>query len=478
MKSILAAALLLFGANLSAQCVFSCPTTDQVAVQATLDATAAAGGGIVQLEPRVYSVCSPLIIGSITHLRGAMRGSTVVRAVTGYIGRTVSNSYVSSVIGTVGTSNVTISDLTADIFTCNVHSNVISLLPTSIAGAESYDGTEVVNATVERVEVLGAPGYHSYMIWNLRGQHIRFLNNWIDGNSASASSGGANQEGLESYGGIDVLMAGNTVKNIGAACVTLGSGGIVDSDTEGLRVVDNYLSGCTVGISLTASGVSNGESNAHTMIRGNVIVDSREAGIDVPVDVGAYERDLQIAGNTIRNVSSSFGSGIRLRSNGAEIGSESVIGTVVTGNHVEDVTGAYSFGIFVLNYPSARVLNNTVIDTWSDGIRVYNSSDTEVVGNRISGAGNTAVGVYRTGSLTSERVIVERNRISDWSPLTSGVLVLGTSRGTVKDNVFIRSDTAVPSPVVVTSGSCGFAISGNVPWYLASYTQPTSPACP
>jgi parallel beta-helix repeat protein len=477
MKSFLVASLLLFAVNLSAQCV-TCPALDGPAVQAALDATAAAGGGIVQLEPRVYSICSPLIVGSNTQLRGAMRGSTIVRAVNGYEGRNVSNSYVSSLIGTVGTNNVTISDLTADIFTCNVNANVISLLPTSVA-PNAYDGTVVTNASVRRVEVLGAPGYHSYMIWNLRGQHIRFLNNWIDGNSTSASSGGANQEGLESYGGIDVLISGNTVKNIGAACVTLGSGNIADSDTEGLRVVDNYLSGCTVGINLTASGAYNGESNAHTLIRGNVIVDSRQAGIDVPVDVGSYERDLKITGNTIRNVSSSLGAGISLRSNaGLAIGSESVIGTLVAGNHIENVPNAYSFGIFLLNYPNARVLDNTIIGTGADGIRVYNSSDTEVVGNRINGAGGTAVGVYRTGSLTSERVIVERNRISDWSPLTSGILVLGTSRGTVKDNVFIRSDAAVSSPVIITAGSCGFAISGNEPWYSPSYIQLTSPACP
>ena len=35
-------------------CPSSCPTADDVAVQAALDAAAANGGGIVQLEPRVY----------------------------------------------------------------------------------------------------------------------------------------------------------------------------------------------------------------------------------------------------------------------------------------------------------------------------------------------------------------------------------------------------------------------------------------
>ncbi|MDP9194001.1 MAG: right-handed parallel beta-helix repeat-containing protein [Acidobacteriota bacterium] len=477
MKTVYAVLFLLFTTNLFGQCVFSCPTADEIAVQAELNATAAAGGGTVQIRKRVLNVCRPLAIGSNTHLRGVMRGATVVRAVSGFAGRYVSNTALTSVIGTVGTNNVTISDLTADIFTCGVHANVIELLPAStVKGA--MDGTVVTNATVERVEILGAPGYHSYMIWNLKGRHIRYLNNWIDGNSARASTGGKNQEGMESFGGYDVLMQGNTVKNIGAACVTLGAGNIVNSDTNGLRVVDNYLSNCTVGINLTASGVFKGESTAHTLIRGNVIVDIRQAGIDVPVDPGAYVRDLQIIGNTIRNVTLPLASGIVLRSNGDVIGPQSVIGTVVAENHVQSVTGANSFGIFLSNYPGARVLNNTIIGTASDGIRVHNSSDTEVVRNRITAAGNTGVGVYRTGTRASARVMVEGNRINDWSPLTSGVLVLGTSRGTVKNNVFARSDTAVPSPVTVTSESCGFTVSGNEPWHLTSWPGIIVPPCP
>lgn len=476
MKSGLAAicSFVIFAIRLSAQCFLSCPTADDAVIQSMLDAST----GTVQLDGRVYHVCSARIVGSNTHLRGAGKGATIIRAVSSYTGRTVSNSYVSSLIGAVGANNVTVSDLTIDTFTCGVHANALSLLPTSTT-ASAYDGAVVTNATVRDVEVAAAPGFHAYQVWNLKGQHVKFLNNWIDGNSTSQSTGGQNQEGLESYGGYDVLMSGNTVKNIGYACVTIGSGSIAASDIHGVRVVDNYLSGCTIGVQVTAAAVYDGEANAHTLIRGNVIVDSRMAGIDVPVDVGSYERDLQITGNTIRNVTNSLAAGIWLRSNGGlAIGPESVIGTLVANNHVESVTGANSFGIYLLNYPKARVLDNTIIGTASDGIRVYNSSDTEIVGNRITSAGNTAIGVYRTGSLTSARVMVERNRINDWSPFTSGVLVLGTSRGTVKDNVFARADAATPGPITVTSGSCGFSISGNVPWYLPSYTQPTTAGCP
>lgn len=464
--------------RLSAQCMMSCPTADEVSVQAQLDATALAGGGVVEITQPVLNVCGPLVVGSNTHLRGSTRGGTTVRAVTGFAGKVVSNSTLVAVIGTVGTTNVTISDLTADINTCDVHSNVIALLPASSTPASEYDGTVVTNATVERVEIHGAPGYHSYMIWNLRGQHIRYLNNWIDGHSTSI---GVGQEGMESYGGYDVLMLGNTVLNIGNSCVIIGSGNgeIPNANTNSIRVVDNYLSGCTTGINVTVAFAIGTESTSHTLLRGNVIVDSRSFGIDAPVFVGTFQRDLQITGNTIRNIPNALSAGIRLWTvAGQLIAGSGVIGTLVQGNHVENVSGANSFGIQLHRYPNARLLDNTIIGTGSEGIRVYDSGDTEVVGNRISMATSNGIAVHKSASYTSARVIVERNRIDNWSPTTSGIIVLGTSRGTVKDNVFSRGDAAVPSPITLASGTCGMSVSGNVPWYLATYTQPTSPACP
>jgi parallel beta-helix repeat protein len=466
--------------QMSAQCVMSCPTSDEVAVQAQLDAAAAGGtASVVQITQPVLNICSSLIVGSNTHFRGATRGGTIVRAVTGYVGRTVNGSYVSSLVGSVGSDNVTISDMTVDVHTCGVHANNVSLLPTTSVGGAPYDGTPVTNAKVENVEIHGTPGFHSYLLWNLRGRHIKFVNNWLDGHSVEASAGGANQEGLESYGGYDVLMSGNSVKNIGYACATLGSGDITDSDTHGLRIVNNHLSDCTIGIQLTASGVFNGESNALTLLSGNQIVDSRQAGIDVVVNVGALERALQISRNMIDGVSSALGSGIRIRTNGGlAIDPDSSEGVAVDHNYIADVLGANSFGLYLLNFPNVSATNNTIFRTASDGIRVYNSSDAKVSGNKITGAGNAAIGVYRTGSLTSERVLVEDNSAFDWSPLTSAIFITGTSRGTVRDNKFYRTDAATPSPINVTSSSCGFKIGNNEPWYLSSYTQPTSSACP
>src|SRR5688572_1607959 len=195
MKCALAVILLsvLIGLRAHAQCSASCPSADDSVLQAKL-----AGGGTVELEARSYLICSPVIVPSNTHLKGAGTGSTTLRAVDGFGGKMVSNSYVGSLVGAVGATNVKISDLAVDMFTCGVHANGISLLPTSVGGPSAYDGVVVTDSTVENTKVLGMPGFHSYMVWNLKGRGIKYLNNWIDGNSTSA---GAPQEGLKSYGG-------------------------------------------------------------------------------------------------------------------------------------------------------------------------------------------------------------------------------------------------------------------------------------
>lgn len=474
MKSIVVLFLVLASPFVAAQpCPVSCPTLDDVAVQSLLD-----GGGLVQLQPRLYQTCNPLILPSNTHLRGT-RGATVIRGGAGFTGIVVNGSYVQSLVAAVGADNVTVSDLTVDLFTCGAPANALSLLPAGVTGSQSYDGTVVTNATVESVEILGTPGIHSYMIWNLRGRHVRYLNNWIDGNSTAA---GFSQEGMESYGGYDVLMSGNTVKNMGASCVIIGSGtgDIAATDLQGVRVVDNHLSGCTVGIYLASVGMSSGESNSHTKISRNVIVDSRQIGIDVPVFSGTIERDLQITDNTIRNVSASLGAGIRLWTvQGQSAGTFGVVGTVVEGNHIENISGSNSFGIMLHHYPNARILNNTIIGTSAESVFIQNSTNVDITGNRIEQAGGPGIGIYRQGAAENSisGFIIERNRISNWLGATTGILALGAHGGAIRDNVFQRTDTATTVPIY-TDSSCGVTFGGNLAWYLPSWSEVSTPACP
>ena len=443
-------ACLVFVAAGPAEAQFACPTTDDVRIQQSLDAAAAAGGGTVQLGPGILNTCQTLLIGSNVHLRGAGRGATVIRGSTAVRGKSVDGAYLGSTIGGAGVQNVSVSDLTVDHRTHRRNANGIAFVPTG----EDYTGTNSRNWSVERVEVLGAgvPEYHNYMIWNLKGQHIKILNNWVTGGFAIPIVASAPQEGIETFGGHDVLISGNTVQGVGNACINAGSAGIPHSDTVGIRITQNYLFGCNIGIHTGTSSENGGQGNDHTLIEGNVIMRARYAGIDVRVAPGTVERDLQIVGNSIRLIGpSELSVGIHLLS-----GSPSIRGTVVERNHVELVYGVNAHGIRLISYPNARIINNTVIETTRDGVHAHKSDDVELVGNRIERAGGHAMSIVPV----VRRVVIDGNLLSDWAPTVPALLLQGAVYGTIRNNVWKRSDAALPSPFVVQD-SCGVVIAGN-----------------
>lgn len=450
-------------------------------IQKLLDAAAAAGGGLVQLKAGVYYTCQPLILGANVHLRGAGRGATIIRGSQVLRSETVDNAFVGSTIATIGTNNVSVSDLTIDHATCGRNANGVSFLPTGSSGQniQLYDGVIPTNGLVERVEVLGAPGFHNYLIWNLKGQHMKIVDNWLDGGETTYSP----QEGIESFGGYDVTISNNTVKNVGTACINLGSAGLPGSETVGLFVINNYLTNCQAGINLGTSAINGNQANETTHIRGNVITNVREVGIDVPVAMATNQRDLQIANNTIRNVTGEkviAGSiaGIRLRATDGRLDNSAVTATTLEANHIDEIAGPNGFGIFLLSYPNARILNNTIVSSNNEAIYAYDSADLEIIANRIERAGTVPIGIYQPadgGGIA--RFVVERNKITDWPASYTGVLVVGGRYGVVRDNVFSRRDALSPVPVTVDSESCGVKVTNNMIWYNVNWPGDSTLPC-
>jgi parallel beta-helix repeat protein len=467
---------LLVSFSLKAQlCPVSCPTSDDTLVQGLLD-SAAAGGGTVQLEPRVYNTCNALVIKSNVHLRGAGRGATIIRGSADITGAIVDNSFLGASVGAVGAHNVSVSDLTIDHASCSRNANGVAFIPAGVPGGglQDYTGTVTTNGYIARVEVLGAPDFHSYMIWNLRGQHIKIVDNWIDGGATSFST----QEGIESFGGYDVIIGNNTVSNMGGACVNLGSAGIESSDTKGIFVENNYLSGCNVGVNLGTSNENGNQLNSNSHIRGNVIRDIRQTGIDISVAVSTNEINLDVSHNAIRNVTGTFAAGIMLRASGdGVLDPNAIVANTIDGNLIANVRGTNSHGIRLLSYPNARILNNTIVGTDYEGIFALDTNDTEIVANRVVDSGTVPVGVYGSAPDQSSRVVVDRNRIL-WSTPNAGILVLGVTTASVRDNVFSRKGAGAPSPIVVAVGACGVTVSGNLPWYPVNWLNVSSAACP
>lgn len=467
-------ALMSPAASLFAQCPSSCPTADDAEIQSMINAVAVSGG-VVQLAARIYVTCKPIILPSNVHLRGAGRGATIILGSGTITAETVDKSYVVATIATVKSKNVTVSDLTIDHATCQRHANGIAFLPagTSLTNIEAYDGEVSKNGLVERVEVLGHPGVHSYMIWNMRGQHMKIVDNWVDGNTLSPPTTPSAQEGIETYGGSDVLISGNTVKNIGNACLNVGSGGAANSGTSNVTASNNYLTNCQVGVNLATANASNGAQNqVATQVIGNVIAGARATGIDVAVTPGTEERHLLIANNTIRDMSGSGVVGIYFRANGGTLASTAVTANTVIGNQLDNITGANAHGVRIWGYYNVRVLENTLtLDnataSANAGVYIVDSSNVDVTANRFYNTGYSAVQVWKS-AVQPQRLVVDRNYIH-WNGASGGIFMSGVRYATAKDNVFQRDGNSMINPVHIPVG-CDVTVEGNVAWYFPTWT--------
>jgi hypothetical protein len=459
-----------------------CPTSDDVLVQGMLDSAGAGGGGTVQLDARAYQTCRPLIVPSNVHLRGAGRRATIIKSPSGVPFQTivVGNSTVYGSIAVVGAANFSITDLTVDHQSVVRDTNGIVLLPKGLSttNTETYDGAAPWNGLIERVEVLGASTTdHNYLIWNLRGQHIKIIDNWCDGNSNPS----LHQEGIESYGGYDVVIAHNTVQNVGNACVNVGSAGIASSETAGIFITENYLNRCETGVSLGTSNLNGGNfANAHTQIRGNVILSPRQQGVLVVVAPGTTERDLSIAQNTIRNVNVDLtrtsAAGIELRAPG--LAASGIVNNLVENNRIDAVRGANGHGIRINQYPNLRVHANAITGTAAEGIVLYTSGrDIELSDNRIEESGTRAIDVSASPAGAIQRLVIARNSIPSWTGSSSAIAVNGVTYLAVRDNVFGRTDTLTPDPITLAN-SCSVTTSGNLAWYAATTLNPAPAPCP
>jgi parallel beta-helix repeat protein len=455
----------------------ACPSEDDTFIAGAIAAAKAFGGGRVDLPAGLYEICKPIELVSNVHLHGAGPGATVLRTARALSGPPLTG------LGTIygrGVNNVSVSDLTLDHRTNSTLHNGIAFVPANT----DFSGTVSSNIRIQNTEVLGTPvvGGHQYMIWNMRGQNVKIVNNWVDGGFSTPPSTFTPQEGIESYGGVDVVVTGNTVEGIGTACLNFGSAGHPNTHTVGLLIQNNYAVRCGVGLNIGTANPVDPQINAHSIITGNVFVDVREAGIKVVVAPGTAEQDLYIAGNTIQNVgpSSWVSDGILLfaGSGGTTIVPTRARATMIRDNRIHNVQGI-GFGIRLWTYPNARIIDNSIVNVAREGIYAESSRNLEIRGNRIVAAGLVGIVAgswYYWGEEIANQIIVG-NTLVNWGADAAGIRMFTTRYGIVKDNIFRRSDAARPTPIVMMAG-CGVTVEGNLALYPESVSNQSSPPCP
>ena len=385
-------------------------------IQRILDDTARAGGGAVKLPAGIFIIREPLIVGSNVHFSGSGMGATILRRKPG-VGKVIDGAGVYASIATVGANDVSISDLTVDHATFAVLDNGVSLLP----AGEDYTGQVSTNCVVQRVEVLGSGDFHQYMIWNLRGQHVKILDNYVDGGVASYAPTSV-EEGIETFGGTDVLISGNTVKNVGNICANVCTDGRFDTGVTDVIVTSNYLQHCKIGAFANPSPALGGQHNKGVQIRGNVIQDTWMAGVYLSLPAGGVVQEMMLADNTIEHVGTDATSGEGIWLEGDALSSslpDDVAAITISRNHISGVVGTFGYGVAIVDYPKVQITGNVLTDIGHSAIYVAASDDADISLNRIESP-------RRLGILVSDsdRAIIRENTIFGWDTVGSGTFAI------------------------------------------------------
>jgi hypothetical protein len=433
-------------------------TDDEPALQAALDYVASKGGGVVYLPAGTYGIARPIVLRSNVHLNGDGYGKSIVRSKVHSLGKYVDGTGIWAAIALLAADHASVSGLTVDLASAATHANGIAMLP--LGGA--FEGTPSSHCTISNVEVLGGGNYHAYMIWNFRGRGITITNNVVDGGILDPVD--SYQEGIESYGGKDVFIGWNTVRNIGNTALNFGSAGLPDTGIDGLVVVRNVIRNSGRGLNMGPWLDPAGPQNiANVRIEENTFHNLWRTGMYIPVQAGTAIDGLRIAKNTIENIGREDGvgaAGIQFQGSPAtEYGPASAASnTMVMGNHIRDIRGINSIGILVNYYPGLVVSDNEIDGAGYGGIQAFGSTNLTVEKNLITNTGRIAVGSYGPQSSISMR----DNIIVDWalaSPAT-GVLIDNAVEGDVRDNEFQRY-ADVGSVVIVAPTAANVVVFGN-----------------
>ena len=382
-------------------------TDDTSAFQTALDAAGVAGG-TVYIPAGVYLTSNTLLIPGGVHVQGDGRGASIIRPPAGaYAGRVVNGSSVFCTLAMVGVARASVRGVTVDHATNGTTAN-------GIAAIADGAGTPALDCLIEDNEVLFSIN-SQYMIWNFQSDGTKIINNYLDG---GISSGSGPQEGIETFGGNDVLIQGNTVKNIG------GNGIYIAEDTgyrsnSNVRVSDNYIEDANVGIRVVSA-----VGPTFLQLKGNQTTGIRSNAVKITLAAGISIESLYVIANQL----SSTGAGVALVSESGGIAKD----IIVADNSVSDTNSSASIELSYFN--GVTVSGNRINNSQGSGIQSEYCVDVTCLGNIITGTQNAGIRFsYCTRPSAQENLLQEYNQANSASP---GVVFSGCTDGVALNNRF------------------------------------------
>ncbi|TXH36995.1 MAG: hypothetical protein E6Q98_08805 [Rhodospirillaceae bacterium] len=217
------------------------------AFNAAVAAAVAAGGGTVFVPPGNYKISDVIKIPSKVHLKGAGKDlSKLVKTAGATAGGGV-GAYAT--VAMVGATNASVENLWVDHATNGALVNGIAMLRTNLSTETGpfCDGCDVLNCRVTGFNS------HQYLIWSHGAKNARILFNDVDGGIVTYDAN-SEQEGIEVFGGENVLVAFNRIVNIGANGIYMGiSAGVTGYFNKNVTASHNIVHGCETGVHINAA---------------------------------------------------------------------------------------------------------------------------------------------------------------------------------------------------------------------------------
>jgi hypothetical protein len=413
-------------------------TLTSAAIQTAINNVAALGGGTVQLVAGNYIVSTVIQSDDNVQIKGAGIDATVLVANTSIAGVSVGTDAATDtgVIGAFGKTNCIFSDFTIDMQTNSHPGNGVVLLPAANPAVKAYEDAVVcVDCRVERVKVKGYDQGTSptgYSIWNRRAKGTRILNNVVTGKDTAVYNAASGQEGIEVFGGENVLISGNYVENYGNAGIFITmAGDFFDTGIKNVIITDNHVKGCRNNIQVQTTVVDTTDANTLYIVDGCIISnntseDAYQYGISVLQTIAAPNAtDISMRGISIEN-------NYVLTSN-ALVGAAQLVGIALTRELAANV------GLPV----GVKVSSNTVIGgksgTSKGLVYINNIDDVSVIDNVVGGDSQTGTDSYYLFHINNSNYVdIKGNTIRDAA--RSCIKVSDCDFLTVSDNSFQRTD--------------------------------------
>ena len=441
---------------------------DSATLQRALDDVAGGGGGTVYLPRGIYKISASLVVRSNTRLVGAGRGATVIRGASGPVAaKIVNGAGIYANIAMVAADRSSVEHLTVDNRTNGTDANGIAMLPDGV----NYAGTPCSRCSVMNCEVFGFDT-HQYLIWNLRGTVIRIVNNYCDG-GVRDMSGAVSLEGIESFGGSNVVIRDNTVLNTGVNGINIASH--PDYFQTGLRdisVVNNFIKGSYNGIWCNTSLGAIATNNINgVQIRNNFVDQCVNAGFYFVGADGTSVDDMVVSGNVFRNTKNGIYisdrwltafRAVEIVNNAVlnSVASSSTIGVVLDGADNIQITdntiNNFAYGFYLINSTNITVANNRIEAIRAAGIYITQGTRLTVTDNRFTGFNlNRSGGLAAIVAAGLQRSIIAGNCFASDFDLAAVRVDAASNLVLVKDNQLLYA-TGLASPLV------NLASNGNI----------------